>query len=178
MSDFKLRAVVAALPAVIALASLPKVGSAAPILAPGYSATVFATPPDGSSQPDSIAVDGSNVWIAYGNGILADGSQDNLSSQIVHYAGNGSILWTFNVPGHSDGLKIDPATHVVWAVQNEDGSPNLRVRIASYERTAANDTGAAARPTAHAIRLESRIIFCSDRVEGQRVPGAEPASRI
>jgi hypothetical protein len=32
---------------------------------------------------------------------------------------------TFSVPGHNDGLRVDPETHLVWALQNEDGNPNL-----------------------------------------------------
>ncbi len=107
--------------------SLTELANAAPTLAPGYSARVFASDPIGSTQPDSIAVDGNNVWIAYGNGNAADGSQDNLNSQVVHYLADGTLVHTFNVPGHSDGLKIDPVTHLVWALQNEDGAPNLRI---------------------------------------------------
>jgi hypothetical protein len=29
------------------------------------------------------------------------------------------------VKGHNDGLKVDPVTHKLWALQNEDASPNL-----------------------------------------------------
>jgi hypothetical protein len=29
------------------------------------------------------------------------------------------------VPGHSDGLKVDPSTHLLWALQNEDANANL-----------------------------------------------------
>ncbi len=35
------------------------------------------------------------------------------------------LLRTFAVPGHCDGLRIDPATHKVWASSNEDGNPGL-----------------------------------------------------
>jgi hypothetical protein len=34
---------------------------------------------------------------------------------------------TFSVPGHNDGLKVDPKTQDLWAIQNEDGNPNLVV---------------------------------------------------
>ena len=33
----------------------------------------------------------------------------------------------WQTPGHNDGLKIDPETGKVWALQNEDGNPNLVV---------------------------------------------------
>jgi hypothetical protein len=29
------------------------------------------------------------------------------------------------VPGYNDGLKIDPTTRRLWALQNEDANPNL-----------------------------------------------------
>lgn len=38
---------------------------------------------------------------------------------------NGNALHTYTVVGHNDGIKIDPATHLVWALQNEDSNPNL-----------------------------------------------------
>lgn len=92
----------------------------------GLSVTVFATNPAGASQPDSIAVDGSSVYVGYGNGVAKDGS-DGKSSTIVQYTTAGAVVRTFSVPGHNDGLKVDPSTHRVWALQNEDGNPNLVV---------------------------------------------------
>jgi hypothetical protein len=38
---------------------------------------------------------------------------------------NGAVVHIYNVPGHSDGLKVDPVTHKLWALQNEDGNANL-----------------------------------------------------
>jgi sugar lactone lactonase YvrE len=96
-------------------------------VAPGYSVKLFATSPAGTSQPDSIAVDGNSVFVGYGNGVAKDGSQNNLSSTIVEYTSTGAIVQEFSVPGHNDGLKVDPTTHLVWALQNEDGDPNLVV---------------------------------------------------
>jgi len=29
------------------------------------------------------------------------------------------------VPGHNDGLKVDPSTHLLWALQNEDANANI-----------------------------------------------------
>ena len=90
----------------------------------GLSVSVFATNPPGASQPDSIAVDGKNIFVGYGNGVAVDGS-DGKSSTIVEYDTTGAIVNTFSVRGHNDGLKVDPATHLVWAMQNEDANPNL-----------------------------------------------------
>jgi hypothetical protein len=71
-------------------------------------------------------VDGRHVFVGYGNGVAKDGS-DGKSSTIVEYTAAGAIVQSFSVPGHNDGLKVDPETHRVWALQNEDGNPNLVV---------------------------------------------------
>jgi hypothetical protein len=92
-------------------------------VAPGFDATVFASNPSGASQPDSIVVDGRNVYVGYGNGAAKDGSSG--SSTIVQYDTAGNVVQTFTVPGHNDGLKVDPSTHLLWALQNEDANPSL-----------------------------------------------------
>jgi phospholipase C len=94
-------------------------------VAPGFDVTVFATNPNSSTtQPDSIAVDGIKVFVGYGNGVAKDGS-DGKSSTIVEYDTAGNVLATFSVLGHNDGLKVDPSTHLLWALQNEDANPSL-----------------------------------------------------
>jgi hypothetical protein len=97
-----------------------------PSVAHGYTLTIFATDPSGSSQPDSIAVDRGNVYVGFGDGVAKDGS-DGKSSTVVQFNAAGHLVQTFNVPGHNDGLKVDPKTHLLWALQNEDGNPNLVV---------------------------------------------------
>jgi hypothetical protein len=89
-----------------------------------YQLTVFAAAPAGLSAPDSIAVLHGHVFVGYGDGHLPDGS-DGLSSQIVEYRMDGSVVYTYTVPGHSDGLKVDPNTQLLWALQNEDANANL-----------------------------------------------------
>ncbi len=46
-------------------------------------------------------------------------------STIVQYDASGAVVQSFTVAGHNDGLKIDPSTHLLWAMQNEDASPSL-----------------------------------------------------
>ena len=89
-----------------------------------YQLTVFAKAPTGLSAPDSVAVLGDHVFVGYGDGHLPDGS-DGLSSQIVEYRMDGSVVYTYTVVGHNDGLKFDPSTHLLWALQNEDANANL-----------------------------------------------------
>jgi hypothetical protein len=89
-----------------------------------YKLTVFAKAPTGLSAPDSIAVLRDHVFVGYGDGHLPDGS-DGLNSQIVEYKMDGSVVHTYTVPGHNDGLKVDPVTSKLWAIQNEDANANL-----------------------------------------------------
>jgi hypothetical protein len=90
----------------------------------GYSVSVFTKGANGNSAPDSIAVLGDRIFIGYGDGNAPDGS-DGKSNQIVEYDTKGNQLYAYTVVGHNDGLKVDPYTHKIWAMQNEDGSPNL-----------------------------------------------------
>jgi hypothetical protein len=124
-----------------ATAVAPAVAATAPAgltVAPGYHVTTFATNPAGASQPDSITLDGRYVFVGYGNGVAKDGS-DGKSSTIVEYNLAGQVVHTFSVPGHNDGLKVDPYNGKIWALQNEDGNPNLVV-INPFTRTQTNYT--------------------------------------
>src|SRR5258708_38609137 len=47
-----------------------------------------------------------------------DGS-DGKNSQVVEFSMDGTVLHIDTVPGHSDGLKLDPITKRLWALQNE-----------------------------------------------------------
>jgi hypothetical protein len=89
-----------------------------------YKLTVFATAPAGLSAPDSIAVLNNHVFVGYGDGNAPDGS-DGKSTQVVEYSMAGAVLHTYTVPGHNDGLKVDPNTKLLWALQNEDANANL-----------------------------------------------------
>jgi hypothetical protein len=97
-----------------------------PVVTPGFTLTVFAVPPKGSSAPDSIAVADGNIWIGYGDGHLPDGS-DGLSNEIVEFTPAGKAVRTISVKGHNDGLRLNPYTHRLWAIQNEDADPKLVV---------------------------------------------------
>jgi hypothetical protein len=96
---------------------------------PAYKISVFARFAEGSNQfrnPDSIALDGSTIYIGFQNVTAKDGS-DHKTSTIVEYKMDGTVVKQFAVPGHNDGLRVDPATHFVWATSNEDGNPVLNV---------------------------------------------------
>jgi hypothetical protein len=95
-----------------------------PTATPPYVLSTFAKAPAGLSAPDSIAVLGDDVFVGYGDGHAADGS-DGQTSQIVQYDMDGNIEHTYQVLGHNDGLKVDPSTNLLWALQNEDANPRL-----------------------------------------------------
>jgi DNA-binding beta-propeller fold protein YncE len=96
---------------------------------PPYTLSVFpGTPPAGATQPDDLAIsaDGKHLWVGYGNGVDTTGKGG--PSTVVEYdIASGSVLKHIAIPGHVDGLKINPATGDVWATENEDGNPTLAV---------------------------------------------------
>jgi hypothetical protein len=94
-----------------------------------YTLTLFpGTPPAAATQPDDLAVsaDGKRLWVGYGNGVDTTGKGG--PSNLVEYdIATGRVLKNISIPGHLDGLKINPATGDVWATENEDGNPTLAV---------------------------------------------------
>jgi hypothetical protein len=94
-------------------------------VAKGYSISVFARSVKGKfTKPDSIAVSTDRVYIGYGDGNDPAGL-DGKATQIVEYTKTGKYVFRYNVIGHNDGLKVNPYTSKVWALQNEDANPNL-----------------------------------------------------
>jgi hypothetical protein len=94
-----------------------------------YTLSVFpGTPPAGATQPDDLAVsaDGKRLWVGYGNGVDTTG-KGSPSTLVEYDIATGSVLKNISIPGHLDGLKINPATGDVWATENEDGNPTLAV---------------------------------------------------
>jgi PEP-CTERM motif len=93
--------------------------------APTASSSVFATGgPVGGSQPDSITDGAGSVWVEYGNG--ADSTGASGSSTIVQYsATSGAVQHNYTISGLVDGLKFNPTTGMVWALQNNDGNATL-----------------------------------------------------
>jgi hypothetical protein len=90
-----------------------------------YTVSTFATSVPGVyTKPDSIAVLDGHIFVGFGNNVSTTGS-DGKSSTIVEYDLNGNVITTYSVKGHNDGLRVDPNTKHLWALQNEDGNPNL-----------------------------------------------------
>jgi hypothetical protein len=103
----------------VALSGSSKVGAASV-----RSVEVFA---EGASvnanSPDSIELTDHSVWVSYGNG--ADSTGLSGSSTVVEYSYEGHVRRTFSIAGSVDGLRVDPRTDLVWALQNQDGNSTL-----------------------------------------------------
>jgi len=109
-------------------ANIEQAQAAPSAVAPYTLATFKGTAPSSLTAPDDIAVsaDGADLWVGYGNGAATDGSKG--SSNVVEYnIATGAVMQniTIPVPGHIDGLKIDPATGEVWTNINEDANPKV-----------------------------------------------------
>jgi hypothetical protein len=88
------------------------------------SETTFASGGSvGGASPDSLAFASGDLWVAYTNGADSTGAAG--SSTVVEYSPTGAVLQTFTLAGYVDGLKLDPYTHQVWAMQNQDGNSTL-----------------------------------------------------
>jgi hypothetical protein len=97
------------------------------VAVPGYHVSLFTSASWSKtkiSNPDSVVVDGGHVFIDYQNVTAKDGS-DGKSSTVVEYNMHGRELKRWDVPGHSDGMRINPSTHVLWTTSNEDGNPTF-----------------------------------------------------
>src|ERR1700694_2227764 len=83
----------------------------------------FAAAPNGSSAPDSITTENGAFFVEYGNGANSTGTGG--SSTIIQYDKAGNIEHTYTIPGSVDGLKFNPYTGQIWALQNQDGNSTL-----------------------------------------------------
>ena len=91
---------------------------------PGYQVSLFARQTSAFNSPDSLVVDNGFVYIDYQNTTAKDCTDKNTST-IVQYDMHGKMLKTFTVPGHSDGMRADPSTHLLWVTSCEDGNPKF-----------------------------------------------------
>jgi hypothetical protein len=86
--------------------------------------STLATGADSNSMgPDSITLANGDIWVAYTNGASSTGGSG--SSTIVEYDRSGHIDFTTSISGSVDGLKLDPVTGQIWALQNQDGNSTL-----------------------------------------------------
>ncbi len=91
---------------------------------PGYQISLFASSTSKYTNPDAIEVDNGHVFIDYQNTTAKDCTDKN-SSTVVEYTMDGKVVKTFSIPGHSDGMRVDPTTHLLWTTSCEDGNPKM-----------------------------------------------------
>jgi len=104
-------------------AQIPNTATAA-----GYSLSVFAKAPSSTAKPDSIVQYNNTVFIGYQMaGDVKDGSVPSLTNTVVQYDLSGTVLKSYTVPGHVDGLLARTDTNTLWAMSNEDGNPKLTI---------------------------------------------------
>jgi hypothetical protein len=116
---------------------------------PGYSVAIWAQGTTTYFAPDSIDSDGQHVWVGYQNASSKTGDPAAGPSTIVEYSLDGkTVINTFNVGGHTDGLRVDPSGGKIWVTSNEDGNPALYSIDPTKTGSAAVTTYALA-PTAH-----------------------------
>jgi hypothetical protein len=114
--------------ALIALSTLFCMSAAAQSVQAGYKLSTFATGVSGAngfSQPDSLVRWRNSILVGYQNHVAKDGTDGGFST-IVQYSLDGAIQRAFAVKGHNDGLRVIGEDDL-WAIQNEDGNPNLAV---------------------------------------------------
>ena len=93
----------------------------------GYQVSLFASGTASgaaSIAPDSVIVDSGHVFIDYQNSTAKDCTDKN-SSTVIEYTMDGKVVKTFSIPGHSDGMRADPSTHLIWTTSCEDGNAKL-----------------------------------------------------
>ena len=112
---------------------------------PGYTVGLFAKGTSTYYAPDAVEVDGSHIFVDYQNNSVKDGSDNSKMSTIVEYNRDGSVAKTFSVPGHSDGMRVDPSTHLLWVTSNEDANPLLM----TIDTTSGAITNYTLAPTVH-----------------------------
>ena len=85
--------------------------------------STFGVTPTGLTAPDSITTGDGSTFVEYGNG--ADPTGAGGSSTIIQYNSAGKVQHTYDIAGSVDGLKYNPYTGKVWALQNEDGNSTI-----------------------------------------------------
>ena len=108
---------------IVASALCAEAQAAGPSATPPYTVSVFAGPPAGLTNPDSITTANGNIYVVYANATNPDGTGG--FSTIVEYSPTGQNLGTFQVLGKADGLKYNPFDHKLWALRDEDSNPAL-----------------------------------------------------
>ena len=147
-----------------------------------FTPQVFATGAAiGATSPDSVEFGDGSLWIAYQNG--ADSTGASGASTVVRYSPSGAIQNTWSIAGNVDGLRIDPSTGLVWAMQNNDGNSALTVinpitnatKAYSYGSTYTANGNAAGRGFDDMVFLNGQMFMSETNPVTGTDPGDGPA---
>jgi hypothetical protein len=118
----------------------------------------FGVTPTGLTAPDSLTTGDGSVFVEYGNG--ADSTGLSGSSTIIQYNKDGQVEFTYQIAGSVDGLKYNPTTGQVWALQNQDGNTTLSLINPETHKV----TGPIKFANASAVRGYDDVVFKGDKV--------------
>jgi hypothetical protein len=98
---------------------------------PGYQVCQIIPATTKANHPDNVVYANGKIWIGWQNITAKDGA-DNKSSTIGEYTTTGALVKSWSIGGptagtgcHTDGMRMNPTTNVLWVMCNEDGSPQL-----------------------------------------------------
>ncbi len=91
---------------------------------PGYQVCLWVAATSTANHPDNVVISGSKVFIGWQNITAKDGT-DTKTSTIAEYTTSGKLLKSWSVRGHTDGMRVDPSTRLLWVMCDEDGNPRL-----------------------------------------------------
>jgi hypothetical protein len=94
----------------------------------GLQAHLFASGSSSLSAPDDIATMDGAIFVAWQNGVGAQGepaANGNTQSTIVAYSSGGRALRSWRLTGRVDGMTADPERGRIIATVNEDGNTSL-----------------------------------------------------
>ncbi|MBV9264600.1 MAG: PEP-CTERM sorting domain-containing protein [Acidobacteriaceae bacterium] len=74
---------------------------------------------------DSVTYGGGSLWVEYGN--AAPSTNFSGAGTIVQYSMTGTMQNQYTIAGSVDGLKYNPNTGLVWALQNQDANSQLTI---------------------------------------------------
>jgi hypothetical protein len=91
-------------------------------------AQLFASGSSALSAPDDITAMGGSIFVAWQNGVGAQGEpagNGNTRSSVVDYSSSGRVLHSWQLTGRVDGMTADPAHERIIATVNEDANTSL-----------------------------------------------------
>lgn len=120
--------------------------------------TLASGAPIGATSPDSLTFANGTIFVEYGNG--ADSHSATGSSTLVQYNKGGAVEHTYSIAGSVDGLKYNPFTGQIWALQNQDGNSTLTL----IDPVTHNVTGPLSFANPSATRGYDDVVFRGDKV--------------